>query len=368
MSLRATRAEINIDAFCHNIAEIKRYIGFDKKVCLALKANAYGHGSVNIAKYAKEVDFFAVACIDEAIKLRDNNILKPILILSPFLKIEIELLFEYDLIPIITHLEFLDEFERCAEKFQKSLPIHVKVNTGMNRVGFDYKNITSVLEKIHNISFLTLAGICTHFASSDGKDDDSQRITQDQLSLFQTLVQNMKQKYGNHLIVHAANSGGVISYPDSYFDMVRVGLAAYGYPYRTSVNLKPVMNLKSKIVFTKKIQKGEFVSYGASWRASENTNIALLPIGYGDGIFRSLSNTGFVKIDDKYFPIVGKICMDLMMIDTGDEEFPLEKDVLIFGNDPNLNAETLGTQCDTISYEIMTKITDRVPRKYIHSL
>ncbi|MGL4561008.1 MAG: alanine racemase, partial [Brevinema sp.] len=335
------------------------------KFCFAIKANAYGHGLVGVALHTMDmVDFFAVATIGEAVQLREAGIKKPILILSPFLSDEISLLFEYDLTPVLSHLEFLQQYVEYAQQFHKKISVHLKVNTGMNRNGFDPAHVLSAIKKIIESECFILEGLCTHLASADELNTKSKKITEKQLNVFEDIVYQVQDIYQKPLICHSANTAGAIYYEQSLFDMVRVGSGAYGYPLNTSLVLKPVMELKSKIVLTKYLKKDDFVSYGATWYADRDTNIAIIPIGYADGIFRSLSNRGFVAINDKYFPIVGRVCMDVIIVDTGQIRFDLGTDVLIFGDDCQLNAETLAEQCETISCEIMSKITDRVPRIY----
>ncbi|MGL4393773.1 MAG: alanine racemase [Brevinema sp.] len=363
-SLRASRAEINTSKLLLNIRKIHNHIGINKQICLAVKANAYGHGLIGVADATKDVvDYFAVAIVDEAIALRQAGIKNPILILSPFLADEIPLVFEYDLIPVLSHGFFLDQFQQYATQYQKKLPIHLKINTGMNRNGFEMDEVLPILEKIDAMDCFELEGVCTHLAISDEPTLDAKQITLDQVSRFQDIVSKIKDKFPR-ILVHAANTGGALFYEESLFDMVRVGLGAYGFPSKSALDLDPVMSFKSKIVLTKHIKKGEFVSYGATWYADTDTHIALVPVGYADGIFRSLSNQGQVKIAGGYFPIIGRICMDLMLVDLGDNQFEIGEDVLIFGDDEVLNAETIAQECGTISYEIISKIANRVPRIY----
>ncbi|MGL4367955.1 MAG: alanine racemase [Brevinemataceae bacterium] len=365
MPLGATRAEINISVLIDNIRRIRNFIGRNKKFCFVLKANAYGHGLVETAKYIESyIDYAAVASIDEGIRLRESGISIPILILAPFLKREVSLLFKYHLIPLLTHLDFLDEIERISIELKRSLDVHLKVNTGMNRIGFEAEEFDDVLEKIKDSSFINIKGICTHFSSSDELSLQSVAITKKQIMVFETIISKMRGIYGRELIVHAANSGGALNYNDSHYDMVRVGLAGYGYFNNSPIELLPVMDLKSKVVFSKKLKAGESISYGASWTAKRDTHIALLPIGYSDGISRKFSNGGNVKINSEYYSIAGRICMNLMLINTRDNFIPIETDVLIFGNDKELNAESLAKQIDTIPYEILTSVSPLIYREY----
>jgi len=364
MSLRATRVEINKNAFINNLNFFRELIN-NKKICLAVKANAYGHGLIGISKIAEEfgIDYLAVATVNEGIILRNNNINTPILILSPILDQEISVLFEYKLTPIVSHIESLTIYLRYSEKLRFPFPIHLKIDTGMNRAGFSIDTFELAFERILKEESLIIEGICTHFYNADELTEEGKIHTLKQIKLFQEITTRIKQRLDYNIICHIANTYGTLYYPEAYFDMIRIGLGAYGFPNK-NFPLIPIMTLKSQIIQSKKIKKGDIVSYGAIWKASNDTNIALIPVGYGDGINRALSNCGQVKIDNKYFPIIGRICMDMLIVNTGNILFPRETEVLIFGDDPILNAESIAKILNTISYEILTNIRDRVYRIY----
>lgn len=365
MSLRATRAEIDLSAFSSNIAFFREKINAEK-ICLAVKSNAYGHGLVAIAKAGVEngIDYLAVATIDEGINLREEGVTIPILVLSPFVKREISLLFKYKLTPFLTHIDYLDQIILYAQQYKYPLPIHIKIDTGMNRSGFKKEDFLEAFSILKNTKEITIEGIGTHFSSADEDTVLGKTQTDKQIQNFNEILDLIKDQLSDNIIIHAANTGGIINYPNSHFNMVRLGLGAYGYPLSSKGILKPVLSLRTQVVHSQKIKKGEVVSYGATWKAFQDTCIALLPIGYGDGYPRLLSDKGQVKIEENYYPIIGRICMDLTIINTGNVLIPKETEVLMFGNDALLNAEFLGESINSISYEMLTSISERVPRIY----
>ena len=366
MSLRATRAEINSAAFISNLNIFRQKIGA-KKLCLAVKANAYGHGLVPIAQLAQDnnIDMLAVAGVDEGIALRRAGITTPILVLSPFVRQEVSLIFQYKLTPMLTHLDYLEDIEKFSLQYNHRLPIHIKINTGMNRVGFSATSVREQLKDLWDNPAVSIVGIGSHFACADEKTEASIQQTTKQIKLFQRVLDELQDLLDKDVIIHMANTSATINFAESHYDMVRVGIGAYGYPLDQDLGLRPILNFKTKVVYSQKIAKGEIVSYGGTWVAPEDTNIALLPVGYGDGYPRALSNKGSVKIEDQYFPIIGAVCMDMLMINTGDQLIPKETDVLIMGDDQLLNAEQLAKKINGISYEMLTSISERVPRLFL---
>ena len=366
MFVKATRAEINSKAFISNLNIFRQKIG-SKKLCLAVKANAYGHGLLPIAILAQnnKVDMLAVARVDEGIILRRGGITIPILVLSPFIKQELKFIFEYKLTPMLTHLDYLEDIKNFSLQYKYPLSIHIKINTGMNRVGFSTVAIKQQLEPLLNNSSISITGIGSHFAYADEKTELAIQKTKEQIEMFKIAIDEISDFLDNDVIIHMANTAATINHTESHYNMVRIGIGAYGYSLAQDLGLIPILNFKSKVVYSQKITKGESVSYNGTWVASKDTNIALLPIGYGDGYPRSLSNKACVKVGTQYFPVIGNICMYMMIIDTAEDLIPIETDVLIMGNDALLNAEQLATQIGSISYEILTSINERVPRIYI---
>lgn len=362
MDLRATRVEINIAQFQQNLLALKNIVQ-QRPLCLAVKGNAYGHGLTSIVEYAKDiVDIFAVATVGEGIKLRDSGVTHPIFVMSAHLECEIPLLCQYRLIPFVSHPNFLQQYQYWSEYYKIILPIHIKVDTGMGRAGAMPNEILSLSQQISLYPNLLLEGICTHFAMADDIDDS---FTNQQINLFQEIVTTLQQHGITPPLVHATNTAGIMHYPSSYFTLVRAGIGAYGY--NTSYKeIQPILSFKSKITIVKIIPKGHGVSYGGSWVAKKDTTVGVIPVGYADGYMRSLSNKANVIIDGMLCPVIGKICMDQIVVELPNfEKNWLETDVLLFGNQQGLTASTVAEWADTIVYEVLTSISERVPRIYI---
>ena len=363
MNLRATRVEINVEQFKKNLLVFKNIIGKDKPLCLAVKGNAYGHGLIAMAHHAQAVvDILAVATVNEGVQLRESGILIPILVLSAHLEKEIPILCQYKLTPLISHGESLSSYQYWAEYFNITLSLHLKIDTGMSRAGVLPELALALAQNITKFPNLFLEGICTHLAVADG-GEEWKKFTDKQISTFKKVIDTLQQHSIKPPLIHAANSFGILCHPESHFTMARVGIGAYGYAEHPA--LKPVMEFKTKITIVKTIAKGSSVSYGCTWVAPEDTKIGIVPVGYADGYMRCLSNKAKVLIDGKFYPVLGRVCMDQMAIALPDDDSCMEKDVLLYGNHPELNANTLALLADTISYEILTAIADRVPRFYI---
>ena len=363
MDTRATRAEISTSALNHNISLIKQRIG-TSKLCLVLKANAYGHGLAPFAELTQEIAHsFAVATVSEAVKIRESGVNKPILILSPHLKEEIPALIDYNLIPLISHPEYLSTYSQIAKKRKIRIPVHLKIDTGMSRCGVFPEDALDLAKDIVNSEGLELSGLCTHYANADeawGKES-----VLEQFALFEKVRVSLEGAGINPGTLHTANTGASILYPETHKDMVRVGLGIYGYFDACDIGLKPILSLKSKIMLAKTIKAGMKVSYGHTWTAQKDTQIGIVPAGYADGYTRHLSNKGKVLIEGNFYPIVGRVCMDQMVVDISGLQNPLEKDVLLYGDHPVLNAIRLGEQANTCSYEVLTTLAERVPRIYV---
>ncbi len=367
--MRPTRAEINLSAFEFNFNQVRKLVGGKTKIMAVVKANAYGHGAVEISKVAVslDADYLAVAIPEEGIKLRENGIDLPILVFGPPFESQIELFFKYDLIPTIATFECAEKFDSFAGKFGRKIKCHVKVDTGMGRVGVSYKNAVEFVKKIfHDFKNLHIEGIYTHFATSDEKDKSFAYL---QFERFLEVVREIESSGIKIPLKHCANSGAILDLPETYLDMVRPGVMLYGYypslDVLNKVELKPVMILKSKVSFLKEIELGTSISYGRKFIAKEKTKIATIPIGYADGYSRLLTNLGKVEINGKIFPVVGTVTMDQIMVDVGlNTEIKVGDDVILFGS-KNLTAWDVARWLGTIPYEICCKISLRVPRVYI---
>lgn len=365
---RPTYAKIDLNALRKNFTIIKSLT--NASVMPVIKANAYGHGAVKAAQILDDAgtDIFGVATIEEGIELRENSIDTPILILGSIFPMEnFEAVIEYNLTPIIASRFSAKILEETAKRKSKSVPFHLKVDSGMGRVGVGLDTAVTLWNELEKSEFLECEGIFTHFS----KADEDYKFTVNQINDFNKVLNGITSypKY-----VHAANTAGIINFSDSHFNLVRPGLAIYGlYPEginKDNYNIEPVLSLHSKIVFLKDIKKGKPVSYGASWVAPRNSKIATICVGYADGYPRALSNKAQVIIKNKKCPVVGRVCMDMIMVDVTDiDGVSTGDEVILMGKSENqsISAEELGQWADTINYEITTGISYRVPRIFIDS-
>ena len=372
--MRATKAIIHLDNLKHNITQIKQTLAPETKICLPVKADAYGHGAVRtaIAAIRAGVSYLAVASVQEGIELREAGIVAPIISLSLPILEEIDSIIDYKLEPLVIDEEFINELNRVADVQKKTVAVHLKVDTGMSRIGCRPSEAVKLATQIVRAKHLRLQGVATHFAVADSDSESDRAFTKGQLERFSDAVEAIRQT-GIHIpLVHAANSGAVQLLPEARFDMVRPGLLAYGYlPVQnaaTAIDVKPVMELVTQVVLIKQIRAGTCVSYGRNWTAPQDTYIATLPIGYADGLRRALSPGLKVRIGNEFFPIVGRICMDQCMVDLGAHPWVQRWDeVCIFGPNPQDNsAQTLADIAGTIPYEITCGIHKRVPRIFVN--
>ena len=375
--MRATKAIIHLDNLAYNIKQIKEKLAPKTKICLPVKADAYGHGAVRtaIAAIRAGVSYLAVASVQEGIELREAGIVAPIISLSLPILEEIDSIIEYKLEPLVIDEAFINELNRAAEAQHKNVAVHLKIDTGMSRIGCQPAEAVKLATQIVRAKHLRLQGVATHFAVADSDTAQDKAFTQLQLDIFTAAVEAIKKTGISIPLVHAANSGAVQHLPKAQFDMVRPGLLAYGYlPIQEDPNsfgalpVKPVMELITQVVLIKQIRAGTCVSYGRDWTAQEDTYIATLPIGYADGLRRVLSPGLEVRIGNEFFPVVGKICMDQCMINLGAHPWVQRWDeVCIFGPNPQDNtAQTLADIAGTIPYEITCGIHKRVPRVFIN--
>lgn len=371
---RATRAVIYLKNIDHNLNCIKELTGGDKKICVAVKADAYGHGAVEVARRALDwgVDFLAVATVPEALILREAGISEPIILFSIALDDEIHQIVKHDLTPFVADSEYAQKIQIEALIQNKVVNVHIKIETGMGRIGVEPKDAASLAKLIEANEKTNLEGVCTHFPVSDSPELKDIEFTNNQIDLFRETVETIKAVGINPGICHAANSGAIIAHPDAHFDMVRPGICLYGYypdqrMDRAIADFKPVMEFVSKVAFLKKVQKGTSISYGRTWTAPGETWIASVPAGYADGYNRLLSSKSEVLIRGKKYPVVGRVCMDQFMVDLGqDTEIQLHDDIILFGPDEgSLDAADIGEIIGTIPYEVTCNINKRVPRDYI---
>ncbi|MCQ2981516.1 MAG: alanine racemase [Treponemataceae bacterium] len=371
--MRVTQAIIHLDNFEHNIYQVKNAVPAGTKLCLAIKANAYGHGAAEIARRAVEagVSVFAVAAVSEGMLLRAAGFTNDILVLSVPGDDEIPALFEEHLTPLVFDTDFIAALESYGKAHSVYINVHLKIDSGMGRVGCYPEDAVKVAQFIRQCTYVRMTGVCTHFAVSDSTVPEHQAFTRHQISEFTGAVENIRESGINPGIVHAASSAALFLYPEARFDMVRPGICAYGYAPDSSVadslpELKPVMELITHVVAIRSIPKDKSISYGRTWTASEDGDMAILPIGYGDGLPRILSNNLNVTINGTDYPVIGRICMDQCMVYLGKNHGVTVGDkVQVWGPGACNTAETLAAKSGTICYELLCNVNRRVPRIYI---
>ncbi|QEN05032.1 alanine racemase [Thiospirochaeta perfilievii] len=361
--MRSTKVIIHLENLKNNFIAIKKQCN-NVAVCAAVKADAYGHGAIEVSKSLEDFgcDFFGVATIYEALELIENGIKRPIILFSLPTPTEIKDIVRLGLEPIISTKEHIVLFEKQCENQKKNLNIHLKVDTGMGRIGCPPEDALDLGKRIFNSKYLKFKGLCTHFSTSELKNQDYTNI---QLDRFKGVINQLKGSNISPKYFHAANSGAIINNSESIFNLVRSGINLYGYPPtdRLTLNFEPVLEFKTQIVELKKVKKGTSISYGRTYITEEESIIATLPVGYADGYFRALSNVGTVYINGNLYPIVGNICMDQMMVKV-DDKVKLYDEVTLIGKEKDQpNAESLAEEVGTISYEILTNI-HRVKRFY----
>jgi alanine racemase len=365
-----TRAIIYLDRFKENFQAVRARIGKNRHICVPVKANAYGHGALEIAKTSIEVGAFClgVATVDEGTALRRGGIKAPILLFSQPHPDEISQIAETGITPFVSDASFASALNEYAAAKKLKLPVHLKIDTGMGRIGCAEEEAVPLARHIAGCRGLELAGTATHFAVSDSGDEQDIAFTEQQLARFKEAVGAIRDAGLDTGIVHAANSGAVILHPNSWLDMVRPGILLYGYKAveenENPIKVQPVMELRTTVVLIKKIKKGGTVSYGRTWTAVQDTNIAVLPVGYSDGFPRLASGKWQAVIGGKTYPVIGRICMDLCCVDLGtDSNVRRWDEAVIFGGSAK-DAAALAAVVGTIPYEITCNVSERVPRIY----
>ncbi len=358
---RPTWAEIDLGALVGNLRLLRKRVGPRVKLMFVVKANAYGHDAVLCglaAQKARAADWLGVSSVEEGVALRGAGVKLPILILGSLYPFESVLAAAaHDLTPIVASLESAKRVAEAALRLRRQINIHVKVDTGMGRIGLRPEAAVALMRDLSSLRGIRVQGVYTHMA----KSEDDRAMTGRQLSAFKRVLKALDKEGLRPTLVHAANSAAALRHPESRFDLVRPGLAAYGL-YE---GFAPVLTLKTKIVYIKTVPKGATVSYGATWRAKRVSRIATLPIGYGDGYPRALSNKAAVLVGGKRCPVVGRVTMDQIMIDvTAAPRARVGEDVVLLGrqDDAVVSASELAKLCGTIPYETATALSSRVPR------
>jgi len=365
--VRATWAEINIARLEYNLSAIKQKVA-PAKVMLVAKANAYGHGLLEISKALEsKTDYIGVAVLEEGILLRNAGINAPIIVLGGIWRDQISRYLQYNLTLTASSVERLEQIDAIAEQMQVRARVHLKIDTGMERIGIHYYSADLLQEASLKCKHVEVEGIFSHFANADSTDLAHARL---QLERFNEVLRFYERRSLPMPIRHMANSAAILQLPESYLDMVRPGIMLYGvYPAPEVphiVHVKPALAWKSRVVYFKVVKSGHAVSYGSTWQSDHNVRIVTIPVGYGDGYFRSMSNKAQVIIRGKKYPQVGSICMDQLMVNiewhsayNGDEAILLGE-----SGDEKISAEDLAKWAGTIPYEILTNINTRVPRVY----
>ncbi len=373
-SLRATRALIHLKNLRYNLDKIRGLIGPDRKICLAVKADAYGHGAVAVSRaaLARGVNTLAVSNVDEGRELRESGITAPIILMGYPVEEELPDLLKFRLEPFVGDEEFLRRIDQAVrKKGHRPLDIHIAVDTGMGRIGCPPENAPSLALRADALEGVRIAGLCTHFPVSDSEEADDKDFTRQQILSLSQIRKEILSMNINPGLIHAANSGGILQHEPSHLDMVRLGISAYGYVpdswLSKNYKLKPVMELKTRISFLKTVPAGTSISYGRTWAPEHPTVVATLPVGYGDGYSRLLSGKAEVLYKGKRYPVAGRICMDQMMVDMGpDTDARVGDEITLFGPDPaGPDAEELAGKIGTIPYEISCAVNKRVPRTTI---
>ncbi|UCB57108.1 MAG: alanine racemase [Candidatus Omnitrophota bacterium] len=370
---RPTWAEIDLSAIRYNLRQIKKLTskpqGVSPKIMVVVKANAYGHGLIEVARTLEKMDihYLGVATLDEAALLRRQGIKLPILVLGLVLKEELDYALAHNIALTLCSADLARSLNNKAKACNRSVPVHIKIDTGMGRIGLWHEEAFDVLKKIAQMKHIKMEGIYTHFA--DASRDNA--FTEYQLKSFENLLEELAARGIHFDYRHAANSIALVDLRRSHFNLVRPGIIVYGmYPKRSfsrKLKLKAALSLKTRIVYLKDVPAGRSLSYGRTFVTKKATRIATLPIGYADGYGRILSNRAFVLVRGQRAPVVGRVTMDQIMVDVGHiKDARIGDEVVLIGckGNTHMRAEEIARVSRTIPYEIVCSITNRVPRVY----
>ncbi|WP_242224796.1 alanine racemase [Bacillus cereus group sp. BfR-BA-01380] len=369
---RNTIAEVNLDAVKYNVREFKKRVN-DENIAMmaAVKANGYGHGAIEVAKAAIKagVSHLAVAFVDEGIELREAGITVPILVLGYTPEEAVEDAIEYDIMMTVYRIEDLKNIDRIAERLQKKARIQIKIDTGMSRIGLQEEEVVPFLQELKEMQHVAVEGMFTHYSTADEVDKEYTLMQKD---LFEKAV-NIAKDMGIHLpLIHSSNSAGTMELNNEFQNMVRVGIGIYGmYPSKevnhNTVTLQPILTLKSKVAHVKRAKQGRGISYGNTYVATGEEWVATIPIGYADGFSRRLSSKGYALINGVRVPIIGRVCMDQLMLDiTKAMPVHVGDEVVFYGKQGNeeIAVEEIADILGTINYEVTCMLNRRIPRVY----
>lgn len=366
-----TYVKVDLNAILNNVNEIKKQIDKNVKIMAVIKADGYGHGAVSLGEFLEDkVDYYGVATIEEAMELRENGLELPILILGYTSPSQYVDLVKNNITQTVYNLKMAEEMSKAGQVFGKEAKIHIALDTGMTRIGFkpDEEGMLAVKE-IAEMDNLRIEGLFTHFSTADERDKNYSEL---QMNRYDDFVNLIEKKQINIPIKHMCNSAGIMEFNHHRFQMVRGGIILYGlYPSeevnKASIQLKPALEWKTHVINVKTVEEGHGVSYGKTYITENKTKIATLSIGYADGYPRALSSKGRVLIHGEYAPIIGRICMDQMMVDvTHIDNVKIEDEVTLVGRDGNnfISVEELAHMAGSFNYEFVCGIGKRVPRIY----
>lgn len=367
---RPTYVEVDCDAIRHNFSVVKNIVG-DSKVMAIVKGNAYGHGSVEMATLFQELgaDYLGVAIPEEGVELREAGVTIPILVLSAIADKQIPVCIKYDLAITAPSDEKMLAIDAAAREASKRAKIHIKVDTGMGRIGVNWERVSKYFKIMRECTSTDFEGLYSHLA----KSDEESGFTQVQIDRFNQVIDDFKIAGFEFEITHLANSGGTIFHPDARFNLVRAGMMLYGLfegiDVPNTIQLKPAMSWKTEVVYFKFIEKGFGLGYGHNYVADKDTRIVTVPVGYADGYQRAMGPNGQVIIRDMLYPIAGRICMDQMMIDIGrhGEAYKNDEVILVGSSDSHtITFFDISKWSNTSIYELLSQISYRVPRIYLN--
>ncbi|MFO8068991.1 MAG: alanine racemase [Alkalibacterium sp.] len=371
-SYRYTRATIDLDKITYNYNQIKGLLSSETKFMGVIKANAYGHGAVEVGKHLEkqDLDFLGVAVLDEAMELRRAGIKCPIQLLSPIEPDTIPIAIKNDISITVFSEEIAEKIKQDAERLQQKAKIHLKVDSGMGRIGVRSREQALKLSQLMNSEWVIFEGIFTHFAEAENTADPA--YTKSQYDFFIDIVDFLKKQNIYFDLTHCSNTAAALLYPEYHLDMIRTGISLFGYhpdkDLEDIINLEPVMKLSTHAAFVKQVEKGQTIGYGRTYETPEEKTIATILIGYADGIPRELSNRWYLTTDTHRAPIVGRICMDQLMVDVSDIPDFSEDTELVFIGDPSDDYPSIYKMAeltDSFHYEILCGIGKRVPRVYL---
>ena len=366
--IRPTRVEVDLNILKDNFKQIKKYIG-DVKIMPVLKANAYGHGLVRIAQFYSEMkaDYLGVAVVEEGILLREKGIDLPILVLGGIWGNQIPLFLEHNLTITASSIDKLKQIDETAEQMKIKAKVHLKIDTGMERLGVHYYNAEKFLDSAYKCKNLKVEGVFSHFANSESNDLTYSKL---QLERFNEVLDYFEKHSIKPPLRHISNSGGILQLPEANFDIVRPGIMLFGvYPskdVKRTVEIKPALTWKSLVVYFKVIKPNHPVGYDSTWQADHDVRAVTVPVGYGDGYLRSMFKKAEVIIKGKRYPVIGTISMDQIIVNLEQGSAYNGDEVILLGSDGknSITCEEMADWAGTIPYEILTNINTRVPRIY----